>query len=266
MAGGYKDGLLDKNFMDTDAKRITAIMGNGEGGSAFGSAGGDFGKWIPALLQTNPSAEFIPVKYPVMNKGDRPMTGQRTSPAGTFGAAISKDSKNIELAARLLDYGYGDAGHMLYNFGVEGVSYTMKDNIPTYTDIITDEAKNGGLGIGPAMGKYQRACYNGPFVQDKHYIYQFYSLEPQKLALDAWSDTDAMKYKLPQLSMTVEETREYNRITNDVDKFREEYFYKTVAGQNPISEFDKFYAGLKDRGIEDAIKIQQAAYDRFLSN
>lgn len=55
---------------------------------------------------------------------------------------------------------------MTYNFGREGVSYEMKDGKPTYTDLITDTTKNGGLSTSQAMSKYIRACYNGPFVQD----------------------------------------------------------------------------------------------------
>lgn len=263
MTGWYADGLLDSNFTDTDSKRITAIMGNGDGGSAFGSAGGDFGSWIPALASVNPDAWFVPVQYPVMNKGDYPFYGQKNKPAGTFGAAITADSANIELAARLLDYGFSDEGHMLYNFGIEGESYNIVDGTPTYTEIITDPEANGGLGIGPAMGKYIRACYNGPFVQDKNYIHQFYSLEPQKKALEVWPNTDALKYMLPTLALTVDENKEYSKIMLDVDKYREEVLYKTISGKTPLSEFDEYYKVMKERGIERALEIQQAAYDRY---
>ena len=266
MTKWYADGLLDKNFTDTDGKRITAIMGNGNGGSAFGSAGGEFGKWIPLLKQVDPNAYFVPVKYPVKNKGDRPMYGQKTLPVSGFGASISAESDNVEIAARLLDFGYSEEGHMYYNFGTEGVSYTMKDGVPTYTDIITDNEKNGGLGIGPAMGKYQRACYNGPFEQDENYIYQFYALDEQKKALDLWPDTDALKYKMPLVPMTAEENNEYTRIMTDVDAYREQVLYKTITGKMPVSQLDEYYQGIKDRGIERAIEIQQAAYDRYLKN
>ncbi|UKI37225.1 MAG: hypothetical protein L6V93_03310 [Clostridiales bacterium] len=41
------------------------------------------------------------------------------------------------MAAKWLDFGYSEAGHMLNNFGIEGTSYTMKDNYPTYTETVT---------------------------------------------------------------------------------------------------------------------------------
>ena len=42
-------------------------------------------------------------------------------------AAITTSCKNIEAAARLLDYAYGEEGHLLANFGIEGVTYEMID-------------------------------------------------------------------------------------------------------------------------------------------
>ncbi len=265
MTGWYRDGLLDPNFMDTDTKRRTEVMAGGSGGAAFGSAGGDFGKWIPTLQSTQPEAEFVPVPYPVMKRGERPFTGQKGAVGSGYGAAISADSKNVENAVKLLDYGYGEAGHMLYNFGVEGVSYTMEEGRPVYTDIITDPDKNGGLGIGAAMGQYQRACYSGPFIQDKEYIYQFYGMESQKRALEVWSDTDAAKYLIPTIHMTAEENKEYNKIMVDIDTYRQEILYKTIAGQLSLDQKDAYYRGMKERGIERAIEIQQEAYDRFVN-
>ena len=266
MARWYSEGLLDSNFADVDGKRITSLMANGDGGSAFGSAGGDFGKWIPALEVKNPDAKFVPVKYPVMNKGDRPQFGQKLFPVEGSGAAISGMSKNVELAARLLDYGYSEKGHMLYNFGKENESYTMNGDVPTYTDVIMDSDKNGGLGIGPAMGKYIRACYNGPFVQDVNYLNQFYAIPQQLEAVNVWSDTDMLGHKMPFSPLTQEENREYTKIMQDIDTYRQEVLYKTISGTSSLAEFETYFSEMKDRGIERAIEIQQAAYDRYLAN
>lgn len=266
MAKWFEEGLLDNNFMDTDKKRLTSIIASGDVGAAFGSAGGDFGQWIPALQENDPDADFIPVKYPVMNKGDMPMWGQKFARIQPGGPAITSGCENVELAARLLDYGYSEEGHMYNNFGIEGESYNMIDGVPTYTDIILDPEKNGGLGIGPAMGKYIRACYNGPFAQNKYYILQFYSLDAQKAALDVWPQTDALKYKLPILSLTAEENREYTKIMQEIETYREEVLYKTISGKTGLAEFEGYFAEMKDRGIERAIEIQQAAYDRYMSD
>lgn len=261
MRNWYSEGLLDPNFTDTDAKRLTSVMANGEGGSAFGSAGGDFGKWIPAAQAQNPSAKFTPVKYPVLNKGDKPKFGQKNLPISGYGAAISGKSKNIEIAARFLDFGYSDEGHMTYNFGKEGVSYNMVDGMPVYTDTVTKDPD----GIGPGMGKYIRACYNGPFVQDKNYLTQFYSIPTQLDAVKLWSQTDMLDYKLPNAPMTQEENKEYAKIMKDIETYVEEVMFKTITGKSALEDLDSYYQELKTRGIERAIELQQSAYDRFMA-
>ena len=67
------------------------------------------------------------------------------------------------------------------------------------------------------------------------------------------------------IQMTAEENKEYNKIMVDVDTYRQEILYKTIAGQIGLDQKDAYYQGLKDRGIERAIEIQQAAYDRFMN-
>ena len=153
---------------------------------------------------------------------------------------------------------------MYYNFGIEGESYNMVDGVPTYTDIILDTEKNGGLSVGQAMGKYIRACYNGPFVQDKNYISQFYTDPVQTEAINVWSDNDQLKYAMPNAAMTEDENREYTKIITDIDTYREEIMYKTITGTMSLDDFKANYLNeMKERGIERAIQLKQQAYDRY---
>lgn len=90
-------------------------------------------------------------------------------------------------------------------------------------------------------------------------------MESQKRALEVWSDTDAAKYLIPTIHMTAEENKEYNKIMVDIDTYRQEILYKTIAGQLSLDQKDAYYRGMKERGIERAIEIQQEAYDRFVN-
>lgn len=264
MATWYKDGILDKNFTDVDTKRVTALVTSGEVGAAFGSAGGDFGTWLPVLSETVPEADFQPIKYPVLNKGDRPFTGQKSFPVGNNYACISATSKNAELAARLLDYGYSETGHMLYNFGVEGESYTMENGEAIYTDKIMDIEKNGGISVGQAMGQYIRANSTGPFRQAVGYLDQFYTNPVQRNAVGIWADTDSLDHAIPGGILNAEENKEYSKIMSDVNVYKEEFLYKAVTGKVSLDSFGEYYAAMKDMGIERAIEIYQGAYDRYM--
>ena len=97
-------------------------------------------------------------------------------------AAISTACKNVEAAARLLDFSYGEEGHMLVNFGIEGVSYEMVNGNPEYTEVITDNPD--GLSMTNAMSIYMRCHTNGAFIQDPRYIEQYYRLPSSRKLLE----------------------------------------------------------------------------------
>lgn len=192
------------------------------------------------------------------------MVGQKNQRIVDSCVAITTQCKNPEIAMRFLDYGYSDEGHMLYNFGQEGISYNMVDGNPVYTPEILDSQKNGGLSVGQAMSKYLCACYNGPFVQDIRYNEQYMQSPEQKRALNLWSDTDMLKYALPFLSMTEDENKKYNKIMQDVENYEMEMLHKFISGKADLSGIDEYYSTMKSLGIDEAISIKQAAYDRYL--
>lgn len=58
-------------------------------------------------------------------KGEIPKIGQRDFPYTSSGsAAITSSCKNVELAARFLDYGYSEAGNTLYNSALKARALT----------------------------------------------------------------------------------------------------------------------------------------------
>lgn len=133
----YAEGLIDKNIATVDTKTLDSNMISGRSGASIWNAGAGIGTWQPIVMDKQPKAQFVPAPYPVLQEGDKPKFGQRTyAYTGSGGVAISSKSENVEEAARMLDYGYSPEGHLLFNFGIEGLSYVMKDGYPAYTDLI----------------------------------------------------------------------------------------------------------------------------------
>jgi len=177
-----------------------------------------------------------------------------------LGAAISKKNKNVVETVKWLDYKYGQQGSMLFNFGVEGKSYTMVNGFPTYTD---DVMKNkDGLAFGVALTKYA-IPFGAPISQDTRYMEQNAALPQQKEALQLWIQPDNKGW-LPTLSLTSEEASKFATIMNDVKTYNDEMFDKFIMGAEPIENFDKFVEKLNKMNVQDAIKIEQAAYERYL--
>ncbi len=252
----YTEGLLDKDIATVDGKIRDANMTSGKSGAAYGLAGGGIGKWLTALHAQDPKADLVGAPYPVLHKGDTPKFGQKdfSAPAGG-NFAISPQSKHPELAVQLLDYGYSKEGALFFNFGQEGVSYTMENGSPKYTNLIKDNyAQNLTL--------YTRAT-GGPTIQDKRYYEQYAALPQQQAAVRTWMKTDVDQYQLPPISPTAEESAEFSQIINEVNTLVDETTIKIVLGTEPIEAYDEFIQKLKVLNIDRAIEIQQAALDRY---
>ncbi|MBE1446651.1 extracellular solute-binding protein [Paenibacillus sp. OAS669] len=258
----YAEGLIDKNIATVDSKTLDANLASNATGATIGNTGGGIGKWMPILTAKDPKANLVAAPYPVLKKGDVPRFGQKDpafAPGGMV--AITANSKNAELAAKLLDYGYSDEGHMFFNFGTEGVSYKMENGYPKYTDLLMKNPDK--LAPSQAMSLYIRGNYNGPFVQDKRYIEQYLTLQQQKDAIPVWSKTDVDKYALPPITATPQESTELAKIMTDVNTLVDEMTLKIILGNEPLENFDKYMAKLKTLNLDRAIEIEKAALDRY---
>lgn len=250
----YAAGLLDKNLATVDQKAQDA--------SVTGNKSGAIGKYLPLLKAKDPKADLVAAPYPVLKKGDVPQYAQFDTPYSGRQYAITKTSKNVEIAARYLDYGYSKEGEMLYNFGIEGKSYNMVDGYPKYTDLIMKNPDKNPMAV--IMPMYIRANYDGPMIQRKEYIEQYAILPQQQHAIKTWMKTDASKHVFPKVTLLQEESSEAAKIINDVNTYYSEMFLKFIMGVEPIENFDKFVAQMKSLNIDRYVEIQQAAYDRYM--
>lgn len=258
----FQDGLLDKNIATVDTKALDGSFATGATGASIGNAGGGIGKWQPLVQAKDPKAQLVAAPYPVLKKGDTPKFGQKDNAYSSGGiVAVTAKSKNPELAVRMLDYGYSEAGHMFFNFGTEGVSYAMVDGYPKYTDLLMKNPDK--LAPAQAMSMYIRGSYNGPFIQDKRYAEQFFVLPAQRDAINVWKKTDTAKYSLPPLTPTPEESSEYAKIMGDMNTLVDEMTLKIILGNEPVDGFEKYVDKMKSLNLSRAIEIQQAALDRY---
>lgn len=262
MSKWYAEGLIDQDYAATDGTLKDAKVTNNQVGAFSGYMGSSLGRYSELMLKSNPDVSLVGAPNVVLKKGDTPLLGQKDSPFNGFGAAVTKANKFPAETVKWLDYKYGEEGHMLFNFGVEGVSYEMKDGYPTYTDEVMKNPD--GLSITQALSKYNLASYSGPFVQDRRYVEQYSALPQQKAAIETWMKAENDRL-MPIISPTAEESTRYASIMNDINTYYEEMVNKFIMGVEPISGFDQFVQTVQGMGIEEALQIQQSALDRFNS-
>jgi putative aldouronate transport system substrate-binding protein len=261
MSKWYKEGLIDKDFAATDNKLLDAKVTGNQLGALIGNAGGGLGKYMSLMSPKDKNFKLTGVAYPVLKAGDKPQFGHLDQPVPGKSAAITTSNKNIVETVKWLDMGYGEQGHMLFNFGKEGVSYKLENGYPKYTDIITKNPE--GLPMSQALAKHNRASWDGIMVQDKRYSEQFQGQIPEQLeSINIWS-TPTNEKEMPPVTPNKDESTKYAAVMTDINTYRDEMYNKFVMGAEPIENFDKYVKTLKSMGIDDAIKIQQAALERY---
>ncbi|HHY82921.1 MAG TPA: extracellular solute-binding protein [Clostridiales bacterium] len=204
------------------------------------------------------------VKYPMMPAWGTqysPQATLRTTGLATGTFAITDKCKNVEAMMRWVDYLYSEEGSLLIHYGPEGNLYrVLPDGMFEYiipTDGRGVEEKRGGE-ITPDCGlplpKWVR-----PQTETN-----WNSVLQQQRA--AQVDKKLWPYAvlpMPNLFFTLEEQEQLDIITIDLYKYEDENAVKFITGELPLSEWSKFTDQLKKMGVEELIRITQAAYDRW---
>ncbi len=267
----YAEGLLHADFLTIDRKGLDAAMLNGTSAAMVGYGGSNIGNYMGAMKDKGTSFNLAGAKNPVVVKGETSWTGHIDVPFNGTGAIITTAAKDPVAIVKWLDYAYGPEGHLLANFGTEGVSYIMVEDypgfegkmFPKYTDLVTNNPD--GLTINQTLKIWVRAGYSGPMIQDKRYIFQYYQLPQQVEAWQNWADSNAAAHKFPPVTLTPEESEDFADIMSQVNTYMEEKYAAFTTGQDSLDVFDDYLAQLKRMDIEDAIALQQAAYDRYMA-
>lgn len=257
----YAEGLLDPNFQSVDDNTVRANMMNGDSGVTFGPVGGYIGNMLQTM-EGDASFNLSGFGPLVAKRGDRSMSTQYDAALKGIYVVVTPQCKNIEAAVKFLNYGYTQAGHNLFNFGIEGVSYTMENGVPTYTDIIMHNPEGWTKQL--ALAQYTMAWNDGPFVQDKRYSEQYADLPQQQAALKSWTTSDASKYDMPPVRVAEENASEYSKLTGDINTFISEMTVKYITGLESLDTFETEYLGtLQSMGVDRVIELQQGALDDF---
>ncbi|KPV55741.1 ABC transporter substrate-binding protein [Paenibacillus sp. A3] len=255
----YAEGLIDKDFaLNTDSKTLDNKMLGENSGATVSLLSGGMGRWMETGKKKNPKFQLVAAPYPTLKKGERAFIGQRDfkyNPSAS--KAVTVDTKHPELAVQWLDYAFSEKGSLLFNFGIEGESYAMKDGAPQFTDKIT---KNEKYNLQQMVSQYTKP--NGPFPGDSRK--NFNTFPEQDEAVKIWSETDAAKHVMPLfITPTVEESKEVAKLNTAIASYKEEMFVKFIMGKEPIDKFDDYVKQIQSMGIDKVTKIYQEALDRY---
>ena len=263
----YKDwwekDLIDKDTFTADgtARRTKAV--NNQTSVIYGPMS-QMTNLIQDAEETN--AEWVGIEFP------RPAEGETIKWLGSgftnywrsgVAAVITKSASEEEmiLALKALNYGFTEEGIKYWNFGEEGVSYTVNaDGTIEWTDVILND--EGGL--NNAVLKYCGADSVPASVQLSEFVQKKNSPTVAESVYKWIENNDSNKYALPELALTDEESRMYTDAWAAIKTYVSEAAMKHVTGEEDIN-FEEFKKTIEEYGLADAMKAYQSAYDRYLA-
>ncbi|MDR1373514.1 MAG: extracellular solute-binding protein [Treponema sp.] len=259
MAEWYKEGLLDPDFSSATYDQVGAKITNGTSGASVGYMGSRMGVWNTSGQATNPDFKLVPAPMPAPHKGTISKFSPIAIPYNYAGGCvgITTSCASVEEAARVLDWGYSKAGYLFYNYGIEGESYTMVNGLAVATDLVNNNPR--------IMGAYARSGYNGPFIQAAQRLITDASiaLPPDEDAAIVWSIPESLDRVIPAITPTLEESREFAAIMNDVNVYANEMILKFILGLESLSKWDDYVSIINNMGLPRALEIQNNALDRY---
>ena len=175
-------------------------------------------------------------------------------------AKAEADGK-VEDILKFWNWMFSDEGVMLYNYGIEGYTYTMVDGSPVINHEITAAGFNDyrtlGMEFEPVGGNWQndafmQCVFSGKTVDEL--------TVPRKSFYDGLNEhgvNDGKYYAMPP-TLETEAYVEYRAelITSGVCALRDQ----CVAGQLSVDDFFAKYEELKGRGLQDIIDQGTEAY------
>jgi len=249
----YQEGLIDKDIATISKEVVHAKMLSGESGAILGQATGD----MTAILDKRPDDTFdlTGAKMPVLNRGETPKFGH-----GNFGidnaesVAISTTCKNVEAAARFLDFAYSREGILLTYYGI--VEGDMSGSVGK-TGLTDDESSE------ERKGKLKNVNYPGyndtPFEERlKQYEY-----EQVQQAVRLFVQTDNLKHLLPNITFLPSESDTIVAMKDEIQDYVDGIYLEFLLGETPLDYFDTYVEKIWNMGLADVLNAMERALERY---
>lgn len=260
----YKDGIISADFItkNTNPMEFTGTISSGDVGVFFGET-----NMVPNYIQmgeaTDPNFKIAPLPPITKEPGQATHFGTIKSPISGRVAAISLSTADVDLEkmGKYLDFFFTEEGALLSSMGVEG----NEDG-----SYVFDE--NGDLQYSDYWNNYEGLTENEkptlfiysvmPMLKPK--TPSSYSMDIQFDCAPTWDTNADSSYRMPDaISLTADETTEYQAIYSDIQTTIEENLTKFAVGERSMDEWDSFVEEIKSMGIDDCIAIKQAAVERY---
>ena len=260
----WEMGLIDEDSITmSDADMRTKVANNEIG--ATSTAMSQITNYLADAEATESGAQWVGIEYPRTAEGEPTCMIQTNTSYNNNVAVVTTSCPEDRLITALawLNYGYSEEGMTYWNFGEEGVSYTVdEDGNYAWTDVVNEDPK----GLNAAISKYSGTLWAGISVQASKLV-EMKNNPVSAAAVYKWvENTEVEKHYVPSLALGVEEGIEYGDLITNIKEVTKTAALEFITGDRSLDEFDAFVEELNALGLERCQEIQQDAYDTFMGN
>lgn len=252
----YEEGLMDSDFVSIEYDPFSSYLS--------GQITSDqMGVWCTSGEGIdNYTVPVVCMASPVQNKGDKQhMTEMTLAPADDITAiSVSSACEDPDIAMAWLDYWFSEDGIAFYNFGLEGIDYTLDENsTPKFTDAVV----NNEFGLSASNYMRCRCAFGTMPSLMLRYRSAYLNSDLVNEAWDVWtSNLDGTMAISSNVTMTTEQKEAETYKATDIMTYANQMISQFCNGDADIdTQWDTFVSQLKDMGIEECIELEQAAYD-----
>ena len=263
LAKWFDEGLIGNDFFNRSSDMTdtanTSIILNGQAG-IFNTVMNNLVDYPKQATDPDFKLSALPDALP--SDGSL-LTFYSCDPGSAGNVSISALSDKWELALQWCNFFSTEPGLLLARYGVEGVSYTIEDGVPVYTDVIY----NNPDGFIFQLARIMYCAANVPTFGDPRIVRDFVYSEEVIACTDIWESAynGSENYISSSVTMTTEESEAFYSIYTDIGTYAQTELLRYVVGENSMDNWDEFVNTCVEMGIDECIDIYQTAYERYLA-
>jgi putative aldouronate transport system substrate-binding protein len=262
----YGEGLMERDYLTATNDQWLARAGGNMVGMQFVWPGSGLAASNNELQKINKDFHFEP--FPPLKSS----TGKQYKDTNMSGAAIaqrtsvSARTRYPTEIMRLLDYCFSPEGELLGSWGIEGETYTIVNGNPQFSNFVMrnpegkdPETTQIHFGIRWNMLPYQNAW--APNFQS------FEATAPWTVqAWRVYQKPGLVEAPMPTLGLSEDELSRRQTLITEINTFKDPWVDRFIMGQEPLSRFDDFVAGIRRAGLDELLTMLNAAYDVYKAN
>lgn len=178
--------------------------------------------------------------------------------------SVTASCKDPDMAVKWLNFLFTKPGMTLSNWGIKGLNYDVVDGKNQYLPAQWDYNGISQEGLNYYFKSHNAATYADPDTLEHANLLKSPEAAAIRMEYDDDKLLDSALY-LPSVSLTAEESDTRAKIMTDIDTYVDEMVLKYIIGTESLDNWDTFVKTVQDMGIDQAVAVTQAAYDRYMA-